>query len=254
MPTRDSLDPPDALPRFLVHHAERDMGHARGGAAAAPRVAKSRAKAGVLLAAATATGVAVLTMVNPAGLFAYLPASLLDHVAPVSTPTIQAAADPPASVLSTADTQAQPAAATTTEVPDRSDVAVATPAGKDATEESDASPDALFRQFQAWAARQDDRGEIQEAKPQTASPIVQEVPVPAADSAHRPDRPLVQKRRQVRGINNARAEIRKQVSPKQVRRAPNARAERPAQDAQAQEQSGQNAQASSFLPMFGSRN
>ncbi|MGQ0681836.1 hypothetical protein [Bradyrhizobium sp.] len=257
MPTKDGFDPAEPLPQFLAARAEQGMQGSENdfdGTVTTSRVFK----AGILIAAVTATGLAVLAMGNPASIFADESASLVGDSSPPSAPTTQSAADPP--VASTADAQAVPP--NTNDAPARAEIAVTEPAGKDQAEKSESSSESLFRQFQVWAAEQDAQAQGGPAQPDQAVPekIVQpvpaatNVPAPVAENVRAPQR-LVQKRRQVRAVSNARAEMRTQSLRKQVQRAPSARAERPpVQDARAQDASAQNAQTPSFLPFFGLRN
>src|SRR5690242_17930280 len=139
-PMTDSFDPVHAVPRFLAEQAPQEAESAPDGAVTRSRVFK----AGIVISAVTATGIAVLTMGNPAALFAHLSASLVDDAPPPSTPTIQSAADAPVSIPPVADAQALPPA--TTEVPARSEIAAPEPA-KDQTEKSEATSETLFKQF-----------------------------------------------------------------------------------------------------------
>jgi hypothetical protein len=256
MSTKDSFDPAYPLPQFLAEpqfladQAEQDIGNAPDGAVTASRLFK----ASILIAAAAATGIAVLAAGNPVALFADMSASLIDNSSPQSMPTIQSAADAPALIAATADVQVLPP--TTTDAPARDEIAASEPAGKDQTEKSESPSETLFRQFQSWAAEQDAQAHGGPAQPVQDEPaqIVQNVvPAPAAENVRVTHR-LAQKRRQVRATHNARAEMRAQNLRKEVRRAQSARTERPpVRDARAQDPSVQNTQAS-FLPIFGLRN
>ena len=247
MQTQDGFDPIHPLPRFLANPAERGIRNASHGA-----VGTSRAlRAGILIAAATATGFAVLAMGNPMGLLAEMSASLVGNSTPQPRPEIQSAAEAPALVPSTADAQALPP--TTNDAPVRAEIAVSEPAGQDQTEKTESSEN-LFRQFQAWAAEQDAQAQGGSVQPVQDTPVQimqEEVRAPSANV--RTPNSQVQKRRQVQ---NARAEVRTQNLRRQARRAQDPRAERPPiQDARAQDQSAQNAQVPSFLPpIFGQRN
>jgi len=250
MPTKDSFDPTHPLPQFLADQAEQGIGDAPDGAGAASRAFR----ASILIAAAAATGIAVLAMGNPVGLLAEMSASLIGNSRPQSTPEIQSAADAPALVPSTADAQALPP--TTNDAPARVEIAASEPAGQDRTEKTESPSETLFGQFQAWAAARDAQAQGGPVQPVQDAPaqIVQNAPVPAAKNVRVPY-PQVQKRRQVRAVQNARAEERTENPRRQVRRAQSPRAERPpVLDARAQDQSVQNAQAPSFLPSFGQRN
>ena len=101
-------------------------------------------KVGILTATAAAIGIAVLFAGNPVNL-ANVAASLVDNLGlqprtEQPTPTTQ----------STADAEASPPAARDT--PARDEIAASDIAGQDQTEKTEPSSDALFRQFQAWAA------------------------------------------------------------------------------------------------------
>jgi hypothetical protein len=247
MPTKDGFNPDHPL--FLADEPEQ-----QGIGKAWDRVAviSSRVlKASILVATATAIGIAILSMGNPGTLVAYVTASLVDKSAlqpgtDQSTPTIQ----------STADAQALPP--TAKNAPTRDEIAAASePAGQSQTENSEPPSEALFRQFQAWAAEKDAQaqvGPVQHVQDATAQ-VVQNAPAQVAENARAPLRPM-QKHRHVRPVHSARAEIRPVHNPrKKVRREQNARVQvPPAQDARAQDQSVQNAQAPSFLQTFGSRN
>jgi hypothetical protein len=257
MPTKDGFDPAHPLPQFLGDQAEQGIGNALDGDVPASRIFK----AGILIATATAIGIAVLAVGNPAALIAWGSASLIGDSPPQSTPPIQSAADAPAPIPSTTDARALPP--TNKDAPTRDEIAASEPDSKDQTGNSESPSETLFRQFQAWAAEQGTqvRGEPIQPVQDAPARVVQDVPAPAAENVRAPDRP-VQKRRQARGVHNARAEMRTQNPRKQVRRTQSARTERPPvqaerspiQDARAQDQSVQNAQAPSFLPIFGQRN
>jgi len=247
MPTKDGFNPDHPL--FLADEPEQ-----QGIGKAWDRVAviSSRVlKASILVATATAIGIAILSMGNPGTLVAYITASLVDKSAlqpgtDQSTPTIQ----------STADAQALPP--TAKDAPTRDEIAAASePAGQSQTENSEPPSEALFRQFQAWAAEKDAQaqvGPVQHVQDATAQ-VVQNAPAQVAENARAPLRPM-QKHRHVRPVHSARAEIRPVHNPrKKVRREQNARVQvPPAQDARAQDQSVQNAEAPSFLQTFGLRN
>jgi hypothetical protein len=232
MSTRDDFDPAHPLPLFLADEPEQ-----RGIGTFWDRVLSRVLKASIVVATATAIGIAILSVGNPVALFAYLTASLVDKSAlepgtDLSTPAIQ----------STADAQALP---TARDVPTRNEIAAAPePAGQSQKEISEPSSEALFKQFEAWAADKDAQAQV--------GPVqsVEDAPAQAAENARA--RPM-QKHRHVRPVYSARAEIppvhRKKVRPEQNARVPVA----PAQDS-TQDHSVQNAQAPSFLPTFGWRN
>ena len=241
MPTNDGFSPDHPLPLVLADQIEQQgIGILRDRTVTPLRVLKT----GVLVAIATATGIAALSLVG---------SSELQPGADRSTPTVQAAAEAPALVQPAADAQALPP--TAQDAPARDEIAAAEPAATDQTEKSDPTSDALFRQFQAWAAEKDTNAQVEPAQPVQDAPAqaVKEGPEQVAEDAPVPHR-SVQRRRHVLPVRNARAEMRTQ-NRRQVRRTQNARVERPpVEDARAQVQPVQNAQAPSFLPSFGLRN
>jgi hypothetical protein len=235
---------------------QQETANARDGAVASSRVLKLSAL--IATVAAIAIAVAALSPRDTVTPDVDVTASLagnskLQPDADQLAPETQSTAGATALVQPAADPQVAPPAAK--DVSAREEVAASEPAGKDQAETSAPASETLFRQFQAWAAEQDVQPNYR--------PLVQEVPAPAenkvAGNAPAPNR-LVQKRRYVRPIQNARAEARPEnVRKKKVRRAPVARAARPPVEeartqGQAQSQSVQDAQASSFLPAFGPHN
>jgi hypothetical protein len=256
MPTKDGFNPDHPLPLFLADEPEQQgIGKAWDRAVISSRVLK----ASILVATATAIGIAILSVGNPVTLFADVTASLVDKSAlqpgtDQSTPTIQ----------STADAQAMPP--TAKDAPTRDEIAAASEsAGQSQTENSQPSSEALFRQFQAWAAEKDAQAQVgpvqsvQDAPAQVVqiapAQVAENAPAQVAENARAPLRPM-QKHRHVRPVQSARAEIRPVQNPrKKVRREQNVQVQvSPAQDARAQDQSVQNAQAPSFLQTFGWRN
>ena len=95
MPTRDGFSPDHPVPLFLADEPEQQgIGKARYRAVIVSRVLK----ASILVATATAIGIAILSVGNPVTLFADVTASLVDKSAlqpetDQSTPTIQSTAD-----------------------------------------------------------------------------------------------------------------------------------------------------------------
>ena len=248
MPTKDGFYP-DHSPLFLADEPEQE-----GIGKAWDRVAviSSRVlKASILVATATAIGIAILSMGNPGTLVAYITASLVDKSAlqpstDQSTPTIQP----------TADAQALPP--TAKDAPTRDEIAAASEsAGQSQTESSEPSSEALFRQFQAWAAEKDAQAQVGPVQSVQDAPaqVAENAPAQIAENARAALRPM-QKHRHVRAVQSARAELRPVQNPrKKVRWEQNARVQvPPAQDARAQDQSVQNAEAPSFLQTFGLRN
>ncbi|WP_284274567.1 hypothetical protein [Bradyrhizobium iriomotense] len=223
MPTKDSFDPDYPLPLFLSADEPEQQGIWK---ALDRTVISSRIlKTSILAVTATAIGVAILSVGNPVTLFADVTASLIDRS------TLQPGTDQPTpTIQSTADAEALPP--TAKDAPTRDEIAAASePAGQRQTENSEPSSEALFKQYQAWAAEEDTRAQVKPVQP------VQDAPAQVVENAPTPVRP-VQKHRRVRPVQNSRAEIRHVQKPRQVR---------PVQDARAQDQSVQNAQAPSFL-------
>ncbi|MBR1121402.1 hypothetical protein JQ628_07730 [Bradyrhizobium lablabi] len=272
MPTKDGFDPAHPLPQFLAVQPEQGIGNVFDGAVPASRTFK----AGILIATVAAAAIAFLAVGDPVALVAWGTASLVGDSAPPPTPAIQSAADAPAPISSTADAQSLPPA--TKDAPAREEVAASEPVGKDRTENTEPLSEALFRQFQAWAAEQEAQARAEPVQPVQDAPAQaaqnapaqsvpaqdvspQNAPAQEAESARGSNR-FVQKRRHARSVHNARAEMRTQNLRRQVRRAQRAHAERPpvqaerpsVQDARAQGTSVQDAQALPFLPMFGLRN
>jgi hypothetical protein len=248
MPTEDGFDPTHPLPQFPADQDQQGIENAPDEGVATSRVSK----ASILIAAGTATGIAVLAMGNPVALLAEVSAALVGNSSPQPTPVIQSAADAP--VPSDAVTRALPL--TTGDAPTRDENIASEPAAKDQAQRSEPPSEALFMQFQAWAAEQDAqaRGGPAQAVQNPLADVAKDVPAPAAENVQTPRR-LVQKHRQVRAARNAWAEVRTQNLRKQIGGTQSARAQRPpVQDARAQDPSGQNPQGPSFLPSFGPRN
>lgn len=250
MPAKDDFDPDQALPRFLAVQAEQ--GDVPDEAVGPSRASKVR----VLIITAAAAGIAVLAIGNPVALVAEVSALLAGNSVLPAAP-IQSAADAPALIAAaTADAQDLPR-----ELPPASNDAsaraeiAAEPVAKDQTEGSEASSEALFRQFQAWAADQDAQKQSAAVEPvQDAPPsIMQDLP-PAAKNLRVRAR-HAQKRQPVRAtVRNARAEVRTQNVRRQVPQAQGPRAERPSvQDPRAQDAAAQDGQTG-FLGIFGQRN
>src|SRR6266436_1505999 len=197
MATKDDFPLDDPLPLFLSNHAQEPEQQ--------PDIGKAWDRA-VLVVTAAAIVFAALFVGNPLAIFANSTASLvtsaLQDGTTQSMPVIQ----------STADAQAP----TAREVPTGDEIAAAfkTAYQSQATE-------ALFTQFQAWAAREDVRAQVQPVQP------VQDAQAQVVQSAGAQVR-SVQKHRHIR----------------HAREEKNARAkDRPVQNAQAQVGPEQNAQA-----------
>jgi hypothetical protein len=276
MPTRNSFDPADPLPRFLAGGPEpQDIGNVRAGGAIASRVFMS-----ILVAAAVATGVAAVAMGDPVALFTDVTASLIGRPSPQpgtdgSPPAIQSADNALALIQSNGDAKAdaETSPPTINEPPTRNEVAAAEPAAqdpitkgptamdpaaKDPAETIAPSSEALFRRFQTWLSEQDPQAKAESVQPVQDAPAQVEQNAPAQAGEHvRAPRRLAQKHRQAAAVRRAHAEMRTQNVRRQIQRAQDARAARPPlQDARAQEPSaGPNTPAPSFLPpVFGQRN
>jgi hypothetical protein len=237
MPTNDGFTPNHPLPLFLSEHAdEPDFEKAWDRAVISSRILK------MSILVVTASVIAILLVENPVALFADVTASLVNISAlqpgtDQSTPTIQ----------STAGTQALPP--TARGAPTREEIAAAfETAHQSQTEISQPLAEALFNQFQAWAAEEDARAPVGSVQP------VQDAQAQVVQNAPAQVRP-VQKHRQVQRVQNAPAEIGPERHPRaKVRREQNARAQvAPVQDPRAQDQSVQNAQAPSLPQSFGWR-
>ena len=241
MATKDGFQP-DRSPIFLSDDAEHveqpDIGKAWERAAISSRILK----ASIWAVAATAIGIAILSVADPVALVANVTATLVDK------PGSQPDADPSApAVQSIAGTQDSPP--TTTQAPTRDEVAAASePADQSQAETSQLLTEALFKQFQAWAAEDDTRAKAEPAQPAQAAPVrvVQDAPAQVQP---------VKKHRRVRSVQNARAEIRHHRNHRaRVREEQNAPAPiAPVSDPRAQEQAVQTSQTPSFLQSFGLR-
>lgn len=235
MPTKDDFTPDYPLPVFLSQHADQPQQPGIGIASDRAVISSRILKTSILVI--TAAAIAIVWMENPVALFASVTASLVDISAfqlgtDQSTPTIQLAV-----IQSTADTEALPPTAKDAPTPETSALE---PVSQALAETSEASSEALFREFQAWAAEQDARAL---AKP------VQDAPAPVVENAPTPVRPA-QKQRRARSVHHARAaEIIRRVRERRANvRQQNERIQaRSVQDARAQAQSVQNAEAPSFL-------
>ena len=248
MPTKDGFNPDHPLPLFLANEPEQQgIGKAWHRAVVPSRVLK----ASILVATATAIGIAILSVGNPVTLFADVTASLVDKSAlqpgtDQSTPEIQSAAGAQALPLTAKD------------APARDEIAAASEsAGQSQTENSEPSSEALFRQFQAWADEKDAQAQIGPVQSGQDAPaqVAENAPAQVEENARAVLRPM-QKHRHVRAVQSARAELRPVQNPrKKIRREQNARVQvPPAQGARAQDQFVQDAQSPSFLQTFGWRN
>jgi hypothetical protein len=241
MATADGFQP-DRSPIFLSEDAEKtepDIGKALAREVISSRILKTS----LLAVAATAIGIAVLSIGNPVALVAnvadsWVDKSALQPGADPSTPTIQ----------SIAGTQDLPP--TTTEAPTRDEVAAASvPADQNQAEIGQPTAEALLKEFEAWAAKEDTRAQVEPIQP------VQAAPVKVAQDAPAQVQPA-KKHRRVRSVQNARAEIRPHRNHRaRVREEQNAPAPiAPVSDPRAQEQPAQNSQTPWLLQNLGWRN
>ena len=248
MPTEDDFTSDHSLPLFLSGHADEHE----------ERGSLLLLNASIFVLVASLVGMAIiLSLGNPAKVFADIKASLTDISAlqpgtvqstPTipSAPTVQSAAEAQA-VQSTADAQALPP--TAKDAPTRDEIAAAPePADQSQTENSEPASEALFRQFQAWAAEEGTRAQVKPVQP------AQDAPAPVVENAPAPVRPMQKQR--ARSVQDARAETLHVQKPRaKDLREQNAQVQAPhVTDARAQDQSVQNAQAPSFLQSLGWRN
>ena len=262
MATEDGFQP-DRPPIFLSRHAEEagqsDIGKGWDIATISSRILK----ASILALAVTAIGIAILSVGNPV----LLVANVTDWW--VDKPALQREADPVTSPIQTiASTQDSPA---TMDAPPREEIAAAVePAEPGQTEtagrsqaeggqrqaensqpiKADTQPvtEELFKQFQAWAAAEENT-QKQPAPAQAA-------PVRVAQDGPAQARPA-KKPRRVHSVQNARAEIRPQRHHRaRVREQElDVREQAPPVAApQAPDPYAQNTQTPSFLQSLGFRN
>jgi hypothetical protein len=215
-------------------------------------------KTGILFVTAAAIVFAVLSAGNPLVLFANVTASLVGTSAPEDgtdqlAPTIQSAADAQVLPPTARDALKGDEIAAALEVADQSQTEIRQPPAED-----------LLNQFQSWAAEKDARAQVETVQPvapvqpaeDSRTQVVQEA---RAQVRH------VQKHRQLRPVQNARAEVRPEQNARakvrplknaraQLRREQNARVQVPVQNAQAPDRSVQNSQAPGPLQSFGRLN
>jgi hypothetical protein len=238
MPTEDGFPPDYPLPRFLAERADepqrQDIGKAWDVAVISPRILKTS----IVVTMATVIGIGILWVGNPGTLFADVSASLVEILAPQGrtsqSPIIQ----------STADAQASPPFAGDALTHDETAAAIRA-ADQSQTEISEPPSEALLKQFEAWAAKEDALAQVKPVQP------VQDAPAQGVQNAQAPVRAM-QKHRRIRPIQNARAETRPEQNPrKKVRREQNARVRvRSVQDARAQDRSAPNARPTELWRRF----
>ena len=258
MATNDGFQP-DRPPIFLSQPTEEvrqaDIGKAQDIAIISSRVLK----ASMVAAAATAVGIAVLSIENPATVIANVTDWASDKLAP------QPEAEPPAQAIQSiaiAGTQGLPAA--TTDTPTREEVAAAAepaeqrqqpaeqrqepdqpgqqPAEQRQAEIGQPITEALFKQFQAWADEEETRAKAAAAPPAPVR-VAQEAPAQVRST---------KKHRRVHSVQNARAEIRTQRNRARLREEQDGRGQvSPATDPRLPDPSAQNTQPPTFLQSIG---
>jgi hypothetical protein len=185
MPTIDDFVSDHSSPLFLSGHADEHE----------ERGSLLLLNASILaLVASLVTMAIILSFGNPAKALVDIKASLIDILAlqpdtVQSTPTIQTAAD------------AQALPPTASGAPTRNGVAVSDPPDQGQTEISGPTSEALFKQFQAWEAKQGAPAQVEPVQPTQDAPaqVVQNAPGPAQPKQKHPG---------VRHPQDARAEIR----------------------------------------------
>jgi len=258
MATTDGFQP-DRSPIFLSEDAEiflsEDAEKAEQpdiGKALAREVIWSRVlKTSILAVAATAIGIAVLSIGNPVALVASVTDSWVDKSAiqpgaDPSTSTIQSIAGTQDSATTTGDAPAREEIAAVSEPADQNQAAIVVQ--PPATEIVQPPAQALLKEFEAWAAKQDSRAEAVPVEPAQAAPVqvAQAAPVQAQPA---------KKHRRARSVHNARAEIRPQrIHRVRAREASAPVPIAPVPDARAPELPVQNTQTPSLFQSLGWRN
>ena len=246
MATKDGFQP-DHSPIFLSEHAEEtgqpDIGTADIGKAWQRAAISSRIlKASIWAIAATAIGIAILSVGDPVALLENLTATWVEK------PALQPVADPPAPAIQSF-AAALDLPATTSDAPARDEIAAAPePADQNRTEIVQPPAEGLLKEFEAWAAKQDSRAEAVPVEPAQAAPVqvAQAAPVQAQPA---------KKHRRARSVHNARAEIRPQrIHRVRAREASAPVPIAPVPDARAPELPVQNTQTPSLFQSLGWRN
>ena len=261
MPTKDAFTLDNRLPIFLSDRADEPEQPAMGLAWDRAVISSRILKASILIL--TATAIAILLVGNLVPFFADVTASLVDISAlqpgtDHSTPTIQSTAGtrdllPTSPVNPGANPKSAPPSGdetAATNASTRDEIAAASePAGHSQMENSEPPSDAMFKQFQAWAAEKDTRAKFGPVQPE------EDAPAQVVQDARPQVRPM-QKHRHFQPMQNARAEIRPERHLRaKVRREQNERVQvPPVQDARVQDQSVQNAPTPWLLQRFGWRN
>ena len=224
----------DLIPLFLSDHTEEPEQPVIGKAWHRAAISSRILKMSILVVTAAAIVFAIRLVGNPLVRFTNATASLVGTSAPhdvvQSMPTIQ----------STAGAQALPP--TAREVPTGAEIAAAfNSVYQSQTENPQPPAEAVFKQFQAWAAEEDAQvrpvQSVQDAQPQVQD-----------DQAR-----VANARAEVRPVKNARAHVRSEHDARaKVRHLKNAQARmRREQNTQAQVQPVQNAQPPGLLQSLG---
>ncbi|MEH2527377.1 MULTISPECIES: hypothetical protein [unclassified Bradyrhizobium] len=242
MATKDGFQP-DRSPIFLSEYAEKteplDIGKTWDIGVISSRILKTS----IWAVTATAIGIAILSVGDPVALVENVTATWVEKPAPQP----DAAPSVPA-IQSIAGTQDLPTT-TSDDAPARDEIAAAfEPADQKQTEIGQPPAEALLKEFEAWAAKEDSRAQVAPVQPAQAAPVqvAQDAPVQAQPT---------KKHRRARSVHNARAESRTQRNHRaRVQEEQNARVEVPAvPDARTQAPSAQNAQTPSLLQSLGLR-
>lgn len=256
MRTKDGYSSDQTLPSFLLEQTGKSgIGKASNLAVFPSRVLGAT----ILVTSALVLGVATLSVGHPIALLADLTASFGDKSA------VQPSTDQSASTIRvSADAQVTntPATSSITKNQAGGEIAAAEATGEDQPRAIDAPTDALFRQFQAWAAEQDAQpiepaqpvqdDAVQPVKEAASQPAQDDPPAKTAEEGRTPLR-LPTKHRHTPASRNARAEMPKETPRNGVHRPQRERVA-PPRAAMARDQVVQNAEPRSYLPgFFGSR-
>jgi hypothetical protein len=232
---------------FHHDHAEEpeqpDTGTARHRTVISPRILT----AGILGATALAAVFAMVSVGNPRELVANATA----FIASLSAPQ-DGGREATSSVQSATWDRAFPSAAN--ESPTGDEITAPFKAADQSQANVEQAPtESVLGQFQAWAAGQDARAEVQPVRPvQDAQAPVQDARPPSVQDARAELRP-VQEHQAVRRVRHARAEDKVKPNHRaRIRREQAARVHlRPAQEALAQERPEQHVRPPSFLESIG---
>lgn len=266
MATHDGFTP-DRSPLFLSEHPENaeqlDIGKALNRATMSSRVLK----ASMVAVTTTAIGIAILAVADPVEILGNVTALWVEKSTPQpdsAAPATQSIAStqdaPPARDMSAHEEIAVAAVEPANPVqapnpiqanPGQAEPGQANPAPAEPSQAEIGQPvtEALFKQFQAWAAEEESRKKVEPVQPAQAAPVQVERDAPAQVQP-------AKRHRRARSVQNARAELR----PHRTHR-PRVREEQhapmpiaPVPDPRAQEQAVQNFQPPGFLQSLGFRN